>query len=180
MVANISSVIAVLAALAAVYYARQTVGVARRSFDEQVKLLEATTKAHEREMTERRRALQQELWLQRLTQLVTLQDLLGEAAEMAYREIERCKAEGKKADVRPDDTGQLPSAILRVEVGATILGRLGGPSSTQVTKLVAEGKKGGTSLHHIAGTARRALVAVRDLVASDESFKPPTDHADRP
>jgi hypothetical protein len=44
----------------------------------EVQVLEATRTAHEQEMAERERALARQLWLQRLTQLGKLQDLLWE------------------------------------------------------------------------------------------------------
>jgi hypothetical protein len=77
-----------------------------------VQLLEATITAHEQEMAERADALARELWLQRLTQLGKVQELLGEAVEAAHSEI-RKRELGSPAIMRIGST-LLSSALLRV------------------------------------------------------------------
>lgn len=98
--ADIASGVAAVAALLTVYYARATVSEARKSRQEtslahteemsqEAQLLEATTTAHEQEMAERADALARELWLQRLTQLGKVQELLGEAVRLLKPRIQR-------------------------------------------------------------------------------------------
>ena len=81
VVSSVSALVAAAAALATIWFARRTViesRAARREAHEahteemgqQSALLAATTTAHEREMTERERALASQLVLQRLVQMV--------------------------------------------------------------------------------------------------------------
>lgn len=185
MPADIFSGIAALAALVTVFYARETVRESRRSRQEasaahgeemsrEEQLLEATRTAHEQEMAERKRALERDLWVQRLTQLGKVQDLVKETADIARDEI---------ADPPPKIDGgigtwtRLTGALLRVEAALVILERLGGPTLPEMKRKVKEGRRMNTHPSQIVGDMMDILGRLLDLSVEDESFKEP--EADR-
>jgi hypothetical protein len=182
--ADIAPGVAAVAALLTVYYARATVSEARKSRREassahteemsrEAQLLEATTAAHEQEMVARADALARELWLQRLTQLGKVQELLGEAVEAAHSEIGKRQL-GSPAIVGIGST-QLSSALLRVEAALVILARLGGPVLPEVRNMAEKGRNAGASRHEVEADAVRAIAATRFLAETDERFGMPAD-----
>jgi len=164
VVADIFSGIAAVAALVTIWFARQTVSEAR-------KLLAATVSAHQQEMAERQRAYDRELWLQRLTQLGNVQDLLGEVLDSTHAELH---GRGFRA---PTNIGlsatQLASAVLNAEAAIVILGRLGGPVLAEVLSLLGKGRIASTSLQEFVADVTRSLAAVRALVETEQSLGPP-------
>ncbi|HEX3518427.1 MAG TPA: hypothetical protein VHT29_05280 [Solirubrobacteraceae bacterium] len=182
MVANVAVVLAAIAALVTVYYARTTVREAHESRSEQAsahkeemnheaQLLDATTTAHEQEMAERKHALESEMWLRRLTQVARLQDLLGKAIEAARERI----AIQHRPYVEPDSLDPLPIVLLQIEGALTILTTLGGPDPPEpLRNLLKDGRHGGTSLHDVARYAVNALSAIADSLEADDCFKSPS------
>jgi hypothetical protein len=182
--ADIASGIAAVAALLTVYYARATVSEARRSRNEAssahtdemnraAQLLQATITAHEREMAERAEALARELWLQRLTQLGKVQELLGDAVEAARSEIGRREAGSPM--IASIGSTLLSSALLRVEAAVVILTRLGGPALPDIRQMTEKGRDAGASLYEVEAEAVRAIAATRFLAETDDKFRRPDE-----
>ena len=143
---DVLTVIAALAAMLAVWYARATVVIARdarsdasRAHAEQMArqaaLLEATRSAHKQELIFRAEQLVRDLWLQRLTRLGRLQDLLGEAADVGRAEIE---APPPRIHGQPGTWTRVTGALLRVEAELSILQLLGCELPSDIRKTATE------------------------------------------
>lgn len=182
MVAGIFSGIAAVAAFVTVYYARATVSEARRAREEATaahaeemakerQLLEATTSGHQQEMAERRHAFERELWLQRLAQLGTVQELLGATVDAALQEI-ASRGHGGPTNIGIAAT-RLSSAVVRVEAATVILERLGGPRLGEVLRVTERGRQGSTALGEFVADVSRVLASTRERAVNDEAFEPP-------
>lgn len=182
VVASIFSGVAAFATVIAVYFARETVLEARHNRAEEAaahreamasegQLLQAVSAAHEQEMEERQRAIERELWVQRLIQLGRVQELLGNVVDTTGMTIALREGAGRPMTVGLGDT-RVSSALLRAEIGVAILAHLGGPSLSEFAKAAEHGRVVGTSLHEIEAEAARALNEVRSLAQSDPSLRP--------
>jgi hypothetical protein len=136
-------------------------------------LLQATITAHEREMAERAEALARELWLQRLTQLGKVQELLGDAVEAARSEIGR--REVGSPMIAGIGSTLLSSALLRVDAAVVILTRLGGPALPDIRQMAEKGRDAGASLYEVEAEAVRAIAATRFLAETDDMFRRPDE-----
>ncbi len=182
-IGSIGSAVAAVAALVTIFFASRTVAETRagrreavdahaEEMGQQAALLRATQAAHEHEMAERERALQRELWLQRLTQLGALQGLLAQVADAAGEEIPGRVHDGQPASVGIRAT-RLTSATMRAQAALVILEPLGGPSLPNVRRLTDKGREAGALLHEIQTEATRAIAATQALADNDASFNEP-------
>ena len=180
-IGDIASGIAALAALVTVYYARATVLQAREArreasaahneeMDREAQLLGATRAAHEQEMAAREHAVDRELWVQRLTQLGKIHDLLGETADIARFEISNPP---ERIEGQPGSWTRLPGALARVEAALVILERLGGPSLPETRQMTVNCRQMRTPPAQVAGEAMSALGRMQHLAENDPAFKVP-------
>lgn len=183
VVGDVSSGVAALAALLAVYYARATVSVARKARHEasaahveemarEAQLLEATRAAHEQEMIERQRALDRELWLQRLAQLGKLQDLLWEAADIGRSEIANPP---ERIAGQPGTWTRLTGVLLRIEAALVSLELLGGPALPKIKQMAANCRQPRIPPGKVVSETMSALERTVHLSESDADFRPPAD-----
>lgn len=178
---DLSSAVAALAALITVYYARATVLVARKArneasaahgeeMDREAQLLEITRAAHEQEMAERARALDRELWLQRLTQLGKLQDLLWEAADIARTEISNPPP---RIAGQPGSWTRLTGVLLRVEGAVVILELLDGPPLSEIKQMAGNCRQIGVHPGQVVSETMGALERTLHLSENDAKFTAP-------
>jgi hypothetical protein len=181
MLVSAFSGVAALAALLAVYFARATVQEARRNRSEEAlahreamaseeRLLEATNASHEQEMQDRYNAVEREMWVERLTQLGRVQELLGNVVDTTGTTIALREEAGRPMTVGIGDT-RVSCALLRAEVGVAILAQLGGPSLPEFAQAAERGRVAGTSLHEVEAVAAATLNTVRALAQSDPTFR---------
>lgn len=181
MVADIISGIAALATLVAVYYARETVRESRKARQEasaahgeemtrEAQLLEATRTAHEQEMTERRRAQERELRLERLRQLGRVQELLAVTSDIARHEIEHPP---EKVAQQFGTWTRTTSGLARIEAALVILEQLGGPALPDVRQLTSALRMMNTPPQRIVGDMMGALAQSIALAENDESLREP-------
>jgi hypothetical protein len=182
-VGDIATLVAAGAALVTVFFAAKTVGQAKEArkeerqahkeeMEQHASLLQATTTAHEHEMTARKLAFDAELVLQRLAQLGRVMELAGEAADMARADIAN----------PPPPTGigngtwtRVTGALARLEAAAVIYERLGGPQlPPEIKTFSIECRRMGTSPKLIVGEAMSVLEKLKHLAETDESLAPPT------
>lgn len=182
-IGDFASGIAAVAALLTVYYARATVAEARRSRREasaahgeemsrEGQLLDATQAAHQQEMSERQRALASELWLQRLTQLGRVNELLGETADIARIEIANPPA---KVAGGLGSWTRVTGALVRVEAALIILEQLGGPSLGDIKQMTIDLRRMNTRQELVVTETMGALDRIKYLAQEHASFKSPAD-----
>jgi hypothetical protein len=182
MVASIFSGVAALAALLTVYYARSTVTEARKArqearqahgeeMDREGQLLTATVTAHDREMAERERALERELWLQRLTQLGKVQDIVKETADIARYEVTN---RPERIEGGIGTWTRVTGGLLRLEAAIVVLERLGGPELPEMRQTARDGRRMGNPPGPVVGAMMDALARLLHLSEQDASFQPPS------
>jgi hypothetical protein len=185
---DVLTVIAVLAALLAVWYARATVFVARdarkdasAAHAEQMgrqadllgttrSVLEATRSAHEQEMMSRAAQQGRDLWLQRLSRLGRLQDLLGEAADVGRAEIE---VPPPRIPGQPGTWTRVTGALLRVEAEVAILELLGCELPSDIRKTATECRRVGVEPGEVVSRTMSALQLVLHAAENDPAFRAP-------
>jgi len=183
VIGDIASGIAALAALVTVYYARATVLQARDARREasaahneemarEAQLLEATRAAHAQEMAERERALERELWLQRLAQLAKLQDLLWEAADVGRLEI---STPPERIEGQVGTWTRLTGVLVRVEAALVSLEALGGPLLPEIRRMAIDCRQIGVHPGKVVSETMSALQITLHLAESDPTFKAPRD-----
>jgi hypothetical protein len=178
-IGDIASLLAALAALITVYYAHATVIEARKARQEATsdhleemrqagQLLEAIQSAHRKEMEERGHALARELWLQRLTQLGRVQELAGEAADIARLEIAK----------PPPSSGigtwtRMPGALRRLKAALEILELLGGPALDDIKQTTINLETLNTPPQSVVPPMMNALEQLMSVAANHQSFQQP-------
>lgn len=176
---DIASGVAALAALFTIYYARATVLVARKARQEasaahgeemarEAQLLEVTRTAHAQEMAERNRALERELWLQRLAQLGKLQDLLWEAADIGRLEI---SSPPERIEGQPGSWTRLTGVLLRIEGALVNLELLGGPSLSEIKQMAGNCRQVGVHPGLVVSETMSALQRTVYLSENDPRFR---------
>lgn len=181
VIGDIASGIAALAALVTVYYARATVLQAHQARREataahseemarEAQLLEATKDAHEQEMAARKHALDRELWLQRLTQLGKLQNLLWEAADIARSEISN---RPERIAGQPGAWTRLTGVFVRVEAAVVSLEVLEGPSLPKIRQMAVDCRQIGRHPGQVVSETLSALESTLHLVENDPKFRAP-------
>ncbi len=178
---SISAGIAAVAALVTVYYARATVIEARKARGEasgahaeelarEGELIDAIRLAHVEEVADRQLALERELWLQRLTEVGKLQDLLWQASDIARHEVD---------NPPPRIAGQtgtwtrLTGVLLRVEAALANLQQLGGPALPEIKQMASNGKQIGIHPGEVVSKTMSALEQTIFVANNDESLQPP-------
>jgi hypothetical protein len=131
-------------------------------------LLEATRVAHEQEMSERRRALERELWLQRLTQLGKLQDLLWEAADIGRSEIANPPP---RIEGQPGTWTRLTGVLLRIEAALVSLESLGGPALPEIRQMAANCRQPRVHPGQVVSETMSALDRTVHFSENDASFR---------
>lgn len=175
------TVIAVLAALLAVWYARATVLIAHETREDaatahaeqmvqQAEQLLASTKAHEQEMFSRARQLDRDLWVQRLTRLGRLQDLLGETADIGRAEME---VPPPRIHGQPGTWTRVTGALLRVEAELSILELLGCELPSSIRETATECRRVGVQPGEVVSRTMSALQVVLHAAENNPPFKPP-------
>lgn len=181
IISDLSSGIAALAALAAVYYARATVSEAQKARSEasqahveamsrERQLLEATKVAQEQEIAERERALARELWLERLRQLGKLQDLLWEAADIGRFELDNPP---RQIAGQSGTWTRLTGVLLRVEAALVSLERLHGPALPEMRQMAVNCRHIGTPPGQVVSETMSALQVTLHLSENDTRFREP-------
>ncbi len=133
-------------------------------------LLEATQTAHRQEMVDRKRALARELWLQRLTQLGRVHELLGETADIARIEIAHPPA---KVAGGLGTWTRVTGALVRVEGALVILEQLEGPALDDIKQKAISLRRMNTPPELVVSEMMGALDQTRHLAQEHECFKPP-------
>lgn len=188
-----ASILAAVAALVTILYARATVREARDGrrenrgahLEEIAEMRQATTAAvaeqqaateasaaqHRVEMAERDRALAAELAVQRLTQLDRISELLLLLADVA-----RDEARNPPERLAPAISGtRLPGILRRLRNAITVLEALGGPELLAAGPLARRGYGGGSDAVSFLGDALDALEEIDKLVrAGGPLTVPPT------
>jgi hypothetical protein len=175
-----ASVVAAIAALMAVRYARETVRESRagrtdarrdhaESLREQRALLDAAHRGHEDEMAEREKALARELALQRIVQL----DRVGRAL-IRLTEVARAEAITPPPaldPVQPIRLSAIPSVVAQLRMALRLFNRLGGPALNAAERLAEAGPHAGTPATSVLGDAFGALSEVEQIARNDESLE---------
>jgi hypothetical protein len=185
-VGSVGSAVAVVAALATVFLAYRTVSEAKaarrearqahiQDIGEQSRLFEATRAAHEAELKGREKALRAELVLQRLAQVGTIQELLGEVADIARIEIAHPPP---PMEGFPGTWTRVSGALARLEAAIAICERLGGGPA--LTGVLAEARNmsndcrmQGTPPQRVVGEAMSAIEGMTFVTETDESLVVP-------
>jgi hypothetical protein len=181
VVGGIASVIAAGAALVTVIYARATVvqgrAARRESRDahaeetrQQAQLLEATKLAHEQEMTERKKALASDLFLQRLAHLGRITDLLGEVADVAR--IEQVHPP-PLIEGTPFRMTRTTGMLARLEAAIVIFESIGAPPLAKAEQLSKEGRRANTPPMRILGDAMAALDEITFIAKDNDRLTMP-------
>lgn len=136
----------------------------------EAQLLEATRTAHEQEITERQRAHERELWLERLRQIGRVQELLAETSDIARHEIEHPP---EKVARQFGTWTRTTSGLTRVEAALVILEKLGGPKMPEVRQVTSTLRMMNTPPQRIVGEMMGELAKSIGLAESDESFREP-------
>jgi len=180
---DVLTLLAVVAALLAVWYARATVRIARDArkdaatahAEQMARLaeqLQASTKAHQQEMISRDRQLDRDLWVQRLTRLGRLQDLLGETADIGRAEIE---APPPRIHGQPGTWTRVTGALLRVEAELSILELLGCELPSDIRKTATDCRRVGVQPGEVVSRTMSALQVVLHAAENNPAFRPPDE-----
>jgi len=121
-------------------------------------------------MAGREHALARDLWLQRLTQLGRVEELLGETADIARFEI---ASPPEKVASQFGTWTRITGALARVEAALVILELLEGPSLPEIKQMTVDRRRMNTPPQQVVGDTMSALEALRHLSETDPSFKPP-------
>jgi hypothetical protein len=181
-VGDIATLVAAGAALVTVFFAAKTVGQTKEArkeesqahneeMEQHASLLQATTMAHEHEMTARKLAFDAEIVLQQLAQLGRVMELAGEAADLARADIAN----------PPPPTGigngtwtRVTGALVRLEAATVIYERLGAPQlPPEIKTFSIEGRRMGTRPELVVGEAMSMLEKLKHLAETDASLAPP-------
>ena len=138
----------------------------------QAQLIDATTEAHDQEMVEREKALERELWIQRLTQLGKLQDLLWEAADIARIEV---STPPERIPGQPGSWTRLTGVLLRIEAALVSLELLDGPSLPEIKKVATECRQMHTHPGKVVSETMSALERTLHLAENDTKFRAPEE-----
>jgi hypothetical protein len=181
-VGSLAAVVAALAALVTVWFARRTVMEARAGrreqhdahtaeIHQQERLLNATVTAHEREMQERDRALAAELVLQRIAHLRGITNTLRQLSDLARDDIEY---EPSTIPFTPIRLTRITGAIVHLRALLAMFESLGGPPLMQAQNLVNT-YSAGTPPGQVLGMAmNEAFTEAISLAENHESLKLPS------
>ncbi len=176
---GIGAVVAALAALTTIWYARATVREARAArqeasdahreeLAEQRRALEASTAAHQEQMRERQRAFATEIKLQRIVQLERVAVVLTDLADTA-------RAEAIDPPGRPvtDQAGRrmtrIPAVLGRLRTAVALLDALGGPELPAAGQLARQA--GGTPPERTLSSALDAVREIESLALNEERLR---------
>lgn len=179
-VSAIATVVAAVAALVTIYFARKTVlestEARRDSHNAHVEEMAETTAAtkaaaaqHRAEMDERKRTFEADIVLRRLAQLEQVSELLLHLVEVARTEYfqppEPLRLEGGQVVT----TTRVPAIQARLRTAVAILKKLGGPDFT--AKLPASSRGDEPSSMRVWTEAINLMVTIELLVPSDSTLK---------
>jgi len=179
-VGQIATLIAAGAALVTIWFAKQTVTEAKKArkeaheahaeeMGEERKLLDATTAAHEAEMSARYKGLVTEVVMQRLTQLGTITNVLRELTDIA-RDEQRNPPQRTEIN---QPLSRIPSRKLQLGVALASYQRLGGPSMKEASAVAELAYNAGTPLMEVLGKATAALSEARSQADAHASLEIP-------
>lgn len=127
-------------------------------------------------MADRERALERELWLQRLTQLGKVQDLLWEAADIGRSEI---GSPPERIEGQPGTWTRLTGVLLRIEAALVSLELLGGPALPEVRQMAANCRKPRIHPGQVVSETMSALDRTVHLSENDVGFRSPSSGGSR-
>jgi len=179
-IGQIATLVAAAAALTAIHFARRTVEGAEgarteattahtEAMKEERKLLDATTSAHEAEMSARYNSLVTEVTIQRLVQLGTITNALRELTDIARDEQSHPPP---RTEIN-QPLSKIPSRMLQLGVALASYERLGGPSMKEASAVADLGYNAGTSLMEVLGKATAALGEARSQADAHVSLEIP-------
>jgi len=164
-VSEIASVVAAVAALTTVLYARATVRAGKAGLSEQRAATEAAQRGHREHMEERARAFDAELVLQRIVQVERISSVVVELMAAAHEE--------QNTSPRAESGSRIPAMFNRLVVATSALSVLGGPSIDGLDQVIL---KFGDSLGEspeLIGACDFALRAIRLSLRYDHAFRLP-------
>jgi hypothetical protein len=178
-----AAVVAAIAALATVLYARKTVQEAQATTKQLGEIREATDRAlieqkattdalgtaHREEMDERERAFEAELTLRRLAQVEQVSALFLHVVEVARSECLDLEPPHRQDDPRSRSASRLPAILARLRTAVTVLRELGGPDLS--AKVPAAGHADRTTSQRIWDEGIVALYAIEALTREDASLR---------
>jgi hypothetical protein len=179
-VGQVASLVAAGAAVAAVYFAKQTVSEAQQAsrdasaahaeqMAEEKRLLEATVAAHESEMAARERDFAAERVVQRLAHLRAITDILRELTDIARDE----QAHPPPRTEINQPLSRIPSRLAQLNTALSIYQRLGGPPMKQANELAKAGYNLGTPLMQVLGMAQSGLGEAAAQAEAHVALEPP-------
>ncbi len=193
-VGDLAALVAAGAALKTVSYARATLKEQRdadkqaREADakaqkaredtvfNQMALVATTEEAHQREMTERQRAYDRDLVLQRHGALARIIDIIGEVADVARHEVHN-PAPSMGVGV-PGRWSPLPGMLSRLEVACAVLVSLGSPMLVKAAEMARQDKHVTTRPAEVVAHSIDAMMEIDDLVRNDATLALPNTEGD--
>ena len=168
---TIAAVVAALAALVTIIYARRTVldgrDAHRELMDAQAKSRSDFTAAHDEEMTARQRALSSEIAIQRLVQAARITDVLIAIARTAWDEALQTPAPAANSQ----RATFIPTLQAHLRVALALFYALGGPALAIADELADKAYSLTTLPADMLQLAQNSLGELKHLTDQDEHLK---------